>query len=260
MHQDNIVQLPAFLMSSVPKSGTHLLHQILNGLPNIHNDINNQEKKFFVDHHIQDMNIYKDHFYRLAHLQPNEFGLGHMFYSEKYAYMLRRLNLKHIFIYRDPRDVLISLSYFIPAKWNQHPLYEDFNKRITNQRERIMTLIQGVEGKWPNFNDWNRPFYNWIKDPNTLAISFEDLMISKETRQETLLKIVHYLWEDKIPPLPFHKMVELMEANINPKQSNTFRKGQIGSWKEEFDSNIHDKFMEVAGSLLIDFGYKTDNN
>lgn len=258
--KNKLVQLPPFLMSSVPKSGTHLLHQILNGIPNVTNDISNAEKKFFVDHHVQDINLYKDHFYRLAHLQPNEFGLGHMFYSDKYAYMLKQLNLKHVFIYRDPRDVLISLAHFIPAKWNEHPLYDDFNKRIPIQKERIMTLIQGVEAKWPNINAWNRPFYNWITHPNTLAISFEDLMISKESRRKTMMKIVKYLWEGMTPIMSLEKMVDLMEANINPSQSNTFRNGKIGSWRNEFDGEIKAKFKEVAGGLLIDFGYEKDNN
>ncbi len=257
--KDKLVPLPPFLMSSVPKSGTHLLHQILNGMPNVTNDIRNAEKKFFVDHPVQDINIYKDHFYRLAHLQPNEFGLGHMFYSDRYAYMLKRLKLKHIFIYRDPRDVLVSLSYFISDKWPEHPLYDDFNKRITSQNERMVTLIQGVKAKWPNFDAWNRPFYNWKMDPNTLSISFEDLMMSKESRRGTIMRIARYLWEGMTPPVSIEKMVDLMEASINPSQSNTFRKGNIGSWRAEFNEEIKGKFKAVAGSLLIDFGYEKDD-
>lgn len=261
MHSNNtIIQLPPFLMSSVPKSGTHLLHQILNGMPNVRNDISNSEKKFFVDHHSQDINLFKDHFYRLAQLQPNEFGVGHMFYSERYAYMLRRLNLKHLFIYRDPRDVLVSLSYFIPAKWSEHPLYHDFNNHITNQKERMKTLIKGVPSRWPTINEWNRPFYNWVDDPGTLAISFEDIIISKDSRQRTLMRIVQYLWEGITPPIPFEKMVDMMEKNINPSQSNTFRKGKIGSWREELDAELKQLFKEVSGQLLIDLGYEKDYN
>ncbi|MBM7603167.1 hypothetical protein JOC75_001137 [Metabacillus crassostreae] len=256
----NIVQLAPFLMSSVPKSGTHLLHQVLNGMPNLTNDINNMEKKFFIDHHVKDINIFKDHFYRLAQLQPNEFGVGHMFHSDVYASMLSKLNLKHVFIFRDPRDVLVSLSYFIPNKWNEHPLYNEFNHNLTVPKERMITLIQGIKDCWPNFDDWNRPFYNWITDSNTLAISFEDLMLSNESRYKTITKVVQYLWGDTTPIIPFEKMVPIMVANINPSESNTFRKGKIGSWREEFDNEIKEKFKEVAGNLLIDAGYETDNN
>ncbi|WP_318618918.1 sulfotransferase domain-containing protein [Priestia megaterium] len=258
--ENNISKLQPFLMSSVPKSGTHLLQQILNGIPYTSNDINDAEKKFFVDHHPQDIEIYKDHFYRLAHLQAGEFGVGHMFYSEKYAYMLKRLNLKHVFIYRDPRDVLISLIHFIPKHWIEHPLYNDFNKSITNNKERIMTLIHGTEAKWPNFDKWNRPFYNWIGKPNTLAISFESLMNSIESRRNCMMTIVQYLWEEDSGTLPIEKIIDAMEANINPGKSRTFREGKIASWKEEFDNEIKEAFKKVAGDLLIDFGYEKDNN
>lgn len=249
-------RLPPFIMSTVPKSGTHLMHQILNGLSNVTNDISNPEKKFFIDHHVHDIAIFKDHFYRLGKLQPNEFGVGHMFYSEEYAYMLRRLNLKHIFVYRDPRDVLISLAYFIPAKWPEHPLYHDFNQNSTTHKQRIMALIKGVQGRWPNFDAWNRPFYSWLNVPNILAISFEELMLSNQTRQAALVKIVNYLY-DGLPLLePLESITKKMESNINPGSSNTFRKGKIGSWREEFDPEIKQAFKEVAGNLLIDFGYE----
>lgn len=251
-------RLPPFIMSTVPKSGTHLMHQILNGLPNITNDIYNAEKKFFIDHHVQDIAIFKDHFYRLGKLQPNEFGIGHMFYSEEYAYMLERLNLKHIFVYRDPRDVLISLSYFIPTKWPEHPLYYSFNHEIITHKQRIMALIKGVGGKWPHFDAWNRPFYQWINVPNTLAVSFEELMLSNKMRQAALAKIANYLWAGLPLPEPLESMTKKMENNINPGKSNTFRKGKIGSWREEFDSEIKQAFKEVAGKLLIDFGYEKD--
>lgn len=243
-------------MSTVPKSGTHLVHQILNGLPNVTNDIWNAEKKFFIDHPVQDIAFYKDHFYRLGLLQPNEFGVGHIFFSKEYAYMLERLNLKHIFIYRDPRDVLISLAYFIPVKWPEHPLYQAFNHEGTTHKQRIMALIKGVDGRWPNFDAWNRPFYNWLKVPNTLAISFEELMQSRETRQAAMTKIINYLWDGLLLPESIESMIKKMESHIDPSSSNTFRKGKIGSWREEFDSEIKQEFKVVAGKLLIDFGYE----
>ncbi|NRD76718.1 sulfotransferase domain-containing protein [Bacillus sp. BRMEA1] len=258
MVNQSIAPLPPFIMSSVPKSGTHLMHQILNGLPNVKNDIGDAEKKFFIDHHVQDINILKDHFYRLAHLQPNEFGLGHMFYSEKYAYILERLKLKHIFVYRDPRDVLISLAYFIPAKWNEHPLFYDFHSHLTNHKDRIMSLLKGVDGKWPNFDAWNRPFYQWILVPNTLTLSFEELMLSQETRQAALTRIVNYLWDGQQLPEPLETIVEKMAGKIDPGKSNTFRKGKVGTWREEFDEEMKQTFKQVAGNLLIDFGYEKD--
>jgi hypothetical protein len=38
----------------------------------------------------------------------------------------------------------------------------------------------------------------------------------------------------------------------------TFRKGQIGSWREEFSAEHERAVKEVAGSLLVELGYEAD--
>lgn len=68
--------LPPFLVTTVPKSGTHLIHQILNGMPKVKNDITNSKTKFFVDN--PPVNFFKEHSHRLGLLKPNEFGIGHL--------------------------------------------------------------------------------------------------------------------------------------------------------------------------------------
>ncbi|MBB6635665.1 sulfotransferase domain-containing protein [Cohnella thailandensis] len=252
--------LPPFLVTSVPKSGTHLMHQILTGMPGIRHEIANSEAKFFIDHHTTNMELFKDHMYRLGQIKPNQFGLGHVFYSETYAGMIDRLRLKHIFVYRDPRDVLVSLAYFIPSKWNEHPLFDLFRNEITDTKGRMLVLLEGVGERWHDYDAWNRPFYHWIRDRNTLPVSFEELMSSEKSRKEALLSVVRYLWDGLKPPAPHSRMVELMEANIAPTESRTFRSGRIGSWRDEFDEEVTRKFKEIAGGLLIDFGYEKNND
>lgn len=256
----NQSDLPPFLVSSVPKSGTHLMHQIITGIPEIKHDISKAESKFFIDHHTKNLDIFRDHMYRLGQIKPNHFGLGHVFYSETYAYMLHRLQLKHIFVYRDPRDVLVSLAYFIPSKWNEHPLFQRFRDEVTDTKDRMLVLLEGVGELWHDFDAWNRPFFNWILDPNTLSISFEELMRSEQSRRAALLSVVDYLWEGSKSPDSYSLLIRGMEANIDPTRSRTFRNGQIGSWRSEFDEEVTRKFKEVAGGLLIDFGYEKNND
>jgi len=47
-------------------------------------------------------------------------------------------------------------------------------------------------------------------------------------------------------------------GNINPANSHTFRKGQVGEWKEVFTEEHKELIKSVAGKLLIDLGYETD--
>jgi hypothetical protein len=247
--------IPPFIVSSVPKSGTHLTHQILNGVPSLSHDINNQEIKFFVNN--PPTGFYEDHIRRLKNLKPNEFGLGHLHFTSRYANLLKELHLKHVFVYRDPRDVLISLTYFIPEKWTLHPLHEPFKNLTTKQRS--LALIKGIKGKFPNFKEYFGPFYGWLHDKDSLHVSFEDLVGTDDSRQQTLHKIIRYLWNHHPTPLPAHRLVELMESNIEPTQSRTFRKGKIGSWKEEFDEETKNAFKDVAGQLLIETGYEKNH-
>jgi hypothetical protein len=247
--------LPPFLANSVPKSGTHLLHQILNGMPGVSNDINDQGKKFFVNN--PPVHFIEDHTRRLARLGPNEFGVGHLHYTDEYAGLLKQFDLKHLFIYRDPRDVLVSLSYFIPSKWGTHPHHEPFKTMTT--KERLRVLIQGIPGEFPNFQTYFGPFYDWLNHKETKSIRYEELMSSDESRKRAIGKIVHFLWAGLTPPLSYEKMIESMEKNIDPAKSRTFRKGKIGTWRVEFDEEIKLAFKEIVGDMVIKTGYEKNH-
>ncbi|OIJ18549.1 hypothetical protein BKP45_19090 [Anaerobacillus alkalidiazotrophicus] len=67
---------------------------------------------------------------------------------------------------------------------------------------------------------------------------------------------------DRLPPFfisSIPNMVKEMERSINPGESPTFRKGQLGNWREEFDQEIKQAFKHVAGDILIQLGYEKDD-
>lgn len=246
--------LPSFFMNSVPKSGTHLLKNILQGMPSVTHDPKNE---FYEGYSYQ----LKDHFYKLGQMKPNEFGVGHVYYSPEWLHLLKRLNMKQIFLSRDPRDVVVSLVYFILEKYPNHPLYEYLSKEAKDQKQRYMALINGIKiGKmnYPSISDSFKQYTGWLNDPNTLSITFEDLIQSIELSRLTLVKITDYLWNGFTPPIPLDQMVERMEERMHHKYSLTFRSGKIGSWKLEFDDEIKTAFKKVAGNLLIELGYEED--
>lgn len=248
--------LPSFFMNSVPKSGTHLLKSILQGMPNVTHDPNKSELYNGYPYQL------KDHFHKLSQMKPNEFGAGHILYSPEWLQMLKQLNMKHIFISRDLRDVVVSYVYFIVEKYPSHPLYEYFTKDARDQKQRYLAFINGVQTekiKYPSIADWFRPFQGWIKDPYTLSITFEDLVRSKESSRLQLIKITEYLWNGLTPPIPINKMLEKMEERMHHKYSLTFRSGKIGSWKTEFDDEVKEAFKKVAGNILIELGYEKNN-
>jgi hypothetical protein len=242
-------------MNSVPKSGTHLLKNILKGMPSV---THNPKNEFYEGYPHQ----LKNYFQQLSQIKPNEFGTGHVYYSLEWLHMLKQLNMKHIFISRDPRDVVVSYVYFILEKFPYHPLYEYLTKEAKNQKQRYLALIDGVQTekiKYPSIADWFQPFLGWLKDPYTLSITFEDLVQSKESSRLQLIKIIDYLWSGLTPHVPIPKILESMEERMNYKYSLTFRSGKIGNWKVEFDDEINSAFKKITGNLLIELGYEKNN-
>src|SRR5699024_2028958 len=220
-----------FLLSSVPKSGTHLLHKLLNGMPDVFMDINDESKKFFLSIGMQKHLKLPNHYERLEKLSQNEFGFGHVVFSKQYASLLKHLGMKHVFIYWDPRDVLVSLSYFIKEQWTDHPLHHPFNSIYSTPKSRILRLMKGAQGQHGFYNIYE-PYYRWINHRTTFSLSYESLMLS---RDQWLKELVHYLWGNQSFPLPADELVDRMMLNDDPNASKTFRNGEIGGWKKEFD-------------------------
>jgi Sulfotransferase domain len=258
LKKGELYDLPPFLLNSIPKSGTHLLKQILLGIPRMQH---HPDKGLMGHIHYQtDIKLEG-----VKNLSNNEFINGHMFYSKEWEELLKSLNMKHIFVSRDPRDIIVSYAYFIPTL-KIHPLYETFQQEGFTHRDRIKFLIEGGQRTdhkhmhHPNVNDWYNSFISWVERDGVLSLSFEDLISSEKERIKTINKIVDFLWEDKLNPKSKTVMVEKMVQNINPGTSPTFRKGRIGGWKDELDEELKSLFKKFAGELLVKLNYEKDNN
>ncbi|MFD2682729.1 sulfotransferase domain-containing protein [Bacillus seohaeanensis] len=258
MKSDELHDLAPFVLNSIPKSGTHLLKQILLGIPGMQH---HPDKGLMGHTHYQPEQKIEG----LKTLSTNEFINGHIFYSKEWEELFKSLNMKHIFVLRDPRDVVVSYSYFIPTL-KIHPLYNTFHQEGFTHKDRIKFLIEGgyrTDYKYidnPNVNDWYKSFSEWIGHEGVLSIRFEDIISSEAGRIQTINRIVDFLWEDKLSSHSKTNMVNKMILNINPATSPTFRKGKIGGWEDEFDEELKLLFKRFAGQLLIDLNYEKDTN
>jgi hypothetical protein len=244
--------LPPFIMNSIPKSGTHLLKQMLKSIPHVRHNPYNE----FYEGYPRDL---QRHHHQLRQMKSNEFGAGHIFYSPQWAKMLKQLGMKHIFLSRDPRDIIVSFTHFIVEKYPYHPLHAYFKEDLKTDKQRYLSLIHGVKIdkiNYPNIREWIGRFQPWLQDPNTLSITFEDFMDSPESRIQTVTTIANYLWKGLRPPVSIPHMVSIMERHMTPTQSLTFRSGKIGSWKHEFDEETKESFKKITGNLVIELGYE----
>jgi len=103
------------------------------------------------------------------------------------------------------------------------------------------------------------PFSSWKNSKQTCTVHFEDLVGSKgsgdDVKQEkSIRKIGLYLGI----LLDEERMENIKRKTFG--ESHTFRRGQIGSWKEEFALSHREAFKALAGDLLIQMGYEEDSD
>ncbi len=240
--------LPPFLLNSVPKSGTHLMTQILLGIPHLSFSLKLQNYASHLDESF------------LKKLNPDQFARGHIFYEKSQEALLRTFNMKQIFVYRDPRDIIVSLAYYVD-KVRDKDLYPILGGRP--KKEQYLIAILGVNNKNFKYNNIaqrvNR-YTGWIGKKNVLSVKYEDLVYSKQSFSAAAQSIVNFLYRESEPPKPKHEIIESMHRSINPDKSPTFRRGKIGDWRHEFDNEVKEAFKLVGGDLLIQLGYETDKN
>jgi hypothetical protein len=91
-------------------------------------------------------------------------------------------------------------------------------------------------------------------------VRFEDLVGpmgggSLESQLKTLKLIAEHVGmiiEDE-------KLLKIAKR-IYYKKSRTYRRGEIGGWKETFDDEIKTLFKKEHGELLVNLGYEIDFN
>jgi len=241
---------------SIPKCGTHLLAELitlLTGMPYIsvgtHNNFSTQGA--------QTKKIKE----KLLNLHDT-YLLGHTTYDAELEKMLNAMQIKTFFIYRDPRDHMVSYSYYI-----QRPDAPAYIKEWTEKNSFDALLDSFFTGDFilykywyaKKIDDFYRLFLPWLKCKNVCAIRFEDLVGSNgggsiESQYLAIEKIAHHIGIQ----LDENDLQDITEKLFG--SGFTFRKGQIGAWKTHFNNQHIKKCKEVAGNLLIDLGYEENLN
>ncbi len=247
------------MADSFPKSGTHLLIQILQQLPYMKdwaNFIASMPSVPFLP--VSDKRLCK----KINSLFPGELSGAHLFYSKSIAEMISNKSIVHYFIYRDPRDVVISEAYYLTFMNRWHQLSK-YYRRMHDMNERILFSITGsldpdFPYEYPNIARRFILYQEWLQAPHTFSLRYEDL-IGPE-KEETIRKIFEFYRDRSHQKLDPREYAARALKKINPAYSHTYRKGQAGGWRTEFTEQHRDIFKKIAGDILIKLGYEKDNN
>ncbi len=251
---------PILLGISFPKSGTHLLDQILLGFNRVA-PFSRRLHSFYAEYEGESgqKRTPEQAVAWLNSLRPGDITSAHLFGREEVLKRVCSLAFIPYFIFRDPRDVVVSHVFYVTDMEARH-VHHDHYQSLPDFNARLNVSILGRPDpkiEFPNITDRFAPYLGWLDQPSVMKIHFEDLI---NDRAATLKSIIdHFL--SRVPLQISHEMLlDSLESSINPSRSPTFRSGKTGEWKKYF-TEVHKKiFKDVAGDLLVKLGYEKNHD
>ena len=156
---------------------------------------------------------------------------------------------KYIYVARNPKDVAVSYYYFESDKsWSGH---------YSGPWEHWLKMF--IEGKVQR-GDWFDHVLSWWKHKdaeNILFLKYEDLRRDFGTELKKIVQFLNY-------PLAIEVMDKIMEKTSFDKMKKDkfsnmheieefrgfFRKGQIGSWKDQFTVAQNEQFDKLYAERM----------
>ncbi|OQY89412.1 MAG: hypothetical protein B6D38_07135 [Anaerolineae bacterium UTCFX1] len=252
--------LPTLLGISFPKSGTHLLDQILLGFSNVA-PYAKRLHSFYAEYEGESgIKRSPEQAIRwLDSLRPRDVASAHLFARPEAVMRVRSSKFIPFFIFRDPRDVVVSHVFYVTDMEKNH-VHHAYYQSLPDFNSRLKASILGRPDagiEFPNIAERFAPYMDWLNHPEALSIHFEDLI---HARAATLNRILDHFLARVSLQSPRELILESLESSINPSRSPTFRSGKTGEWKKYFTDEHKNIFKDVAGDLLIRLGYEKDNN
>jgi hypothetical protein len=250
--------LPVLLGISFPKSGTHLLDQILLGFSNVA-PYAKRLHSFYAEYEGESgrKRAPGQSLKWLDSLRALDVASAHLFARPAAVERVCSSKFVPYFIFRDPRDVVVSHVFYVTDMEARH-VHHDYYQSLPDFNARLKVSILGRSDtsiEFPNIADRFAPYLGWLDHDEVLPLHFEDLI---NDRASALTHIMdHFL--ARVPlSAPREVILESLESSINPKRSPTFRSGKTGEWRKYFTEEHTRIFKDVTGGLLLQLGYEKD--
>lgn len=257
--REAFLNAPPLLGTALPKSGSHLLIQVLRGMVEIGP---------FVDPGFPPVNRFEGNIplseaetvEEIKRMRSGEIRYGYAPCREPYLSAMTAPGRVTVFIYRDPRDLLVSHVFYAMDIHEGHGMHEYYNNQLHTMEERLNVAIEGCDipglelpSVWERYKDR----LGWFEQEDVLCVRFEDFILNRE---KPIGEILEYIKGFGVTfTLPRQDAIQVLGEAIQPHKSGTFRKGEPGNWKEHFTPENKARFKAVAGDLLTRLGYEEDD-
>jgi hypothetical protein len=253
---DALRKAPAVLGNAMPKSGSHLIIQVLQGLTQLGPFVN---PGFPPVNRSEDNSKQPDDVIlaNIQRMRPGDIAYGYVNAREPFISALTKEGRATIFVYRDPRDMVVSHVFYATQMHAGHGMHRYYTEALKTMEERTNAAIQGVEEPGselaPVRGKYER-YLGWLEQPEVLCLRFEDLILKRE---QALGRVLDYLTTRGFTTRTDRQQaIAALAQAIAPKRSGTFRKGQPGNWREHFTEANKEYFKEITGDLLLLLGYE----
>ena len=243
-----------------PKSGSHLLVQVLAGFTQIMPYAYVQAdpvRTITKDGRRRDpAEVSAD----LEALPRGVIGWGYVDPTPENVSILCRPERVTYFIYRDPRDMLVSQVFFATDIYEEHGMHAYYNS-LPDFGARLAAAILGVDQAGLKMIDVRQRYegvLQWLAQTNVLCVRYEDLVNDQAATLGVMLDRVAQA--GYVVPTDRTKALSVLSRAIQPTKSRTFRSGKTGGWREYFTDEHKQLFRKVAGDLVVRLGYERNND
>lgn len=239
------------LLNTIPKSGTHLLTQILGDFgfrdyqgfqastPSITMKEQSSEK------------IARS----IGRMLPQELMSGHIFYSSLVEREIADTNLSCIFLYRDPRAIFLSEINYLSNMNRWHRCHKYF-ERCRNFEEKFLLCLNGLDDEkiyYPSFDMRVSRYLKWVESDVVCPVRFEDL-IDDASRREQCGRIAAHLSEN----FGGDEKIELSNigSSHSPEASHTYTGMKHNRWKSDLTARQISMLNNRLAQVLEGLGYQ----
>ncbi len=253
-------QSPAVLGNAMPKSGSHLIIQVLQGLPRLGAFVNPGFPPVNRDENNRKLTT-PEILANIRRMRSGDIGYGYIGCQEPFKSSLTKPGMACVFVYRDPRDMMVSQVFYATEMNLEHGMHQYYTENLHTMEERINAAILGVEEPGAELSSvkarWD-DYFGWLQTEEVLCLRFEDLILDRDAAFGRLLD---YLEDRGFTAQPSReRSLKVLSQAIEPRRSGTFRKGKPGNWRDHFSEANKQAFKASTGDLLVRLGYETGDD
>jgi hypothetical protein len=143
-----------------------------------------------------------------------------------------------VYLLRDGRDVCVSYAHFALA---YHP-----DQLPSREFADVLRLLIGSKD---HFGGWSRHVEAWTsRSAPTAVVRFEELSADPAGVAASACRTLDLPVPEAAGTLPGFEELKILQPDF-------FRKGRIGSWKEEMPPDLEELFWSLHGDVMIRHGY-----